>query len=72
MNEGKINDFLSQLISDFYDRPSNNKSIKTGLNELGYCYAEDENNRHFDGKGACDEHIYDEIKYSNYCETTQR
>lgn len=57
--------------SDFYDRPSNNQSVNSGLNklgyDLGYCYADDENNR-----GACDEHIYDEIKYSNYCETTRR
>lgn len=55
---------------DFYDRPSNNKSVKNGLNKLGYCNAEDETNCRERGD-ACEEHIYDEIKYSNYCETTR-
>lgn len=59
-------------VSDFYDRPSNNRSVKSGLNKLGYCYADDVNNPPIDEGGACDEHIYDEIKYSNYCETTRR
>ncbi len=42
-----------------------------GLNKLGYCYADDKNNRDAES-GACDEHIYDEIKYSNDRETTRR
>lgn len=58
--------------SDFYDRPLNNKSVKNGLDKLGYCYAVDENSRHNDERSACDEHIYDEIKYSNYRETTRQ
>lgn len=65
-----LNDF--HKFPDFYDRPSNNKSIKNGLNKLGYCYAEDDCRGRGDERVACEEHIYDEIKYSNYCETTRR
>ncbi|KAJ6647481.1 Lariat debranching enzyme B [Pseudolycoriella hygida] len=46
---------------DFYDIPSNNTFVTTST--LGYSYAVP--NR-YDERAACDEHIYDEIRITDY------
>lgn len=57
------------FFAGFYDRPSNNMSVMSGLNRFGYSYTTCSNPPIVIGKGRprkeSAEHIYDEIKYAD-------